>query len=347
MRLRERDKMNIVAIRGAITAENTKESMLLETQELLEAILENNQIDKQDIVQVTFTCTKDLDEVYPAVAARTLGITEAALMCMQEMYVKGALEKCIRVAVLCQSEHLTQESICHQYLKGAKKLRPDLGRFTLAIDGPAGAGKSTIAKSLAHNLRCTYIDTGAMYRTVGLFCMQNSIDYTNEEKVNVVLDQIGIDITYEEGMQKIYLNGNDVSTAIRTQEVAAAASKVATYKEVREALVDMQRKLAATKSVVMDGRDIGTVVLPHATLKIFLTASAKERANRRLLEYQAKGMDVAYEVLLKEIEERDYQDANRAVSPLKKAEDGVEIDTTSLSIEEIIERITHLLQERL
>lgn len=345
--IKERDKMNIVAIRGAITTENTKEAMLEASQELLEAILTANQIDKKDIIQITFTCTKDLDAVYPAVAARNLGITEAALMCLQEMYVKGSLEKCIRIAVLCQSEALVQQTVCHQYLKGAKKLRPDLGRFTLAIDGPAGAGKSTIAKRLAQNLRCTYIDTGAMYRTVGLFCIQNNIDYTNEDAVNSALGQIGIDIIYEDNAQKIYLNGVDVSTAIRTQEVAAAASKVATYKAVREALVDMQRKLAATKSVVMDGRDIGTVVLPQATLKIFLTASAEERANRRLLEYKTKGMEVAYDVLLKEIQERDHQDANREVSPLKRADDGIEIDTTSLSIEEIIERIAHLLQERL
>lgn len=340
--------MNIVAIRGAITAEeNTKEAILEASKEVLQAILTANHIDTKAIIQITFTCTKDLDAVYPAVAVRNMGITEAALMCMQEMNVKDSLEKCIRVAVLYQSDCLTQATVCHQYLKGAKKLRPDLSRFTLAIDGPAGAGKSTIAKSIAQKLRCTYIDTGAMYRTVGLFCIQNDIDYTNEDAVNHVLDQIGIDIVYEDTMQKIYLNGVDVSTAIRTQEVAASASKVATYRAVRSALVDMQRKLAATKSVVMDGRDIGTVVLPQATLKVFLTASAEERAKRRLLEYEAKGMNVVYETLLKEIQERDNQDAHRQVSPLRKADDGIEIDTTALSIETISERIIQLLQERL
>ena len=339
--------MNIVAIRGAITAENTKESILEATTMLLEAVLSANQIEKKSIIQITFTCTKDLDAVYPAVAARQMGITSAALMCMQEMEVKGSLEKCIRIAVLCQGNDWEQHTVKHQYLKEAKRLRPDLGLFTLAIDGPAGAGKSTIAKQLAENLKCTYIDTGAMYRAVGLFCIQNGIDYTCEEKVSTALNQISIDIAYENNTQKIYLNSIDVSTAIRTQEAATAASKVATYKAVRESLVEMQRKLAATKSVVMDGRDIGTVVLPQATLKIFLTASAKERANRRLLEYKAKGIDVAYETLLQEIEDRDYQDANRAVSPLKKAEDGIEIDTTNLSIEAIIARITGLLYERL
>ena len=346
--IKERDKMNIVAIRGAITVEkNTKEAILEASKEVLQAILSANYIDTKAIIQITFTCTKDLDAVYPAVAVRNMGITEAALMCMQEMDVKDSLEKCIRVTVLYQSDCLTQATVCHQYLKGAKKLRPDLTRFTLAIDGPAGAGKSTIAKSIAQKLRCTYIDTGAMYRTVGLFCIQNNIDYTNEDAVNHVLDQIGIDIVYEDTMQKIYLNGVDVSTAIRTQEVAASASKVATYRAVRSALVDMQRKLAATKSVVMDGRDIGTVVLPQATLKVFLTASAEERAKRRLLEYEAKGMNVVYETLLKEIQERDNQDAHRQVSPLRKADDGIEIDTTALSIETISERIIQLLQERL
>lgn len=345
--IKERDKMKIVAIRGAITAEeNTKQSILEASKELLEAILTANSIDIKNIIQITFTCTSDLDEVYPAVAARNMGITEAALMCMQEMKVKDSLEKCIRVAVLYQSDCLMQSTVCHQYLKGAKKLRPDLSRFTLAIDGPAGAGKSTIAKNIAQKLHCTYIDTGAMYRTVGLFCIQNNIDYTNEEAVNNVLSQINIDLVYENAMQRIYLNGSDVSQAIRTQEVAASASKVATYRAVRSALVDRQRKLAATKSVVMDGRDIGTVVLPQATLKVFLTASAEERAKRRLLEYKAKGIHVIYETLLKEIQERDYQDAHREVSPLKKAEDSIEMDTTSLSIEAISEQIIQLLQER-
>lgn len=337
---------NTIAIRGAITAENTRESILCQTKALLEAVLMANQVKIEEIIQITFTCTKDLDAAYPAIAARELGITEAALMCMQEMEVVGSLEHCIRIALICTSSIVTQKTARHQYLGEACKLRPDLATFSLALDGPAGAGKSTIAKRIAGELSCTYIDTGAMYRSVGLYCIQRGIDYTIEALVNEALEDIHIDLTYENANQRIYLNGEDVSEVIRTQEVAASASKVATYEKVRIALVEMQRKLAQTKSVVMDGRDIGTVVLPNATLKIFLTASSSERAKRRLMEYQAKGMEVSFETLLEEIEARDYQDMNRSVSPLKKAEDAVEVDTTSLTVEQIVEHIIGLLKQK-
>lgn len=219
-------------------------------------------------------------------------------------------------------------------------------KFSIAIDGPAGAGKSTIAKDLAKKLDCIYIDTGAMYRGVGLYCINQGIDYTDEEKVSSILSQITIDIQYTEGTQTIHLNGEDVSTAIRTPEAATAASKVATYLKVREALVAMQRNMQKSTSVVMDGRDIGTVVLPDATLKIFLTASSAERANRRCLEYKHKGLEANYEEILREIEARDYQDTHREVSPLKKALDAVKIDTTSLTIEDIVGQIITLLEQK-
>lgn len=219
-------------------------------------------------------------------------------------------------------------------------------QFSIAIDGPAGAGKSTIAKQLAKKLQCIYIDTGAMYRSVGYYCMQQGIDYNDEQAVEEKLAAIKIDITYKDGTQSIALNGEDVSTAIRTQEVATAASKVATYKSVREALVEMQRSLAKRQSVVMDGRDIGTVVLPDATVKVFLTASAYERAKRRHLEYQEKGIQADFDALLKEIEERDYQDSNRAVSPLKQADDAVCIDSTTQSIEEVIANIEMFIRKK-
>lgn len=219
-------------------------------------------------------------------------------------------------------------------------------QFSIAIDGPAGAGKSTIAKQLAKKLQCIYIDTGAMYRSVGYYCMQQGIDYNDEQAVEEKLAAIKIDITYKDGTQSIALNGEDVSTAIRTQEVATAASKVATYKSVREALVEMQRSLAKRQSVVMDGRDIGTVVLPDATVKVFLTASAYERAKRRHLEYQEKGIQADFDALLKEIEERDYQDSNRVVSPLKQADDAVCIDSTTQSIEEVIANIEMFIRKK-
>ncbi len=212
-------------------------------------------------------------------------------------------------------------------------------KISIAIDGPAGAGKSTIAKALAKKLGCIYIDTGAMYRAVGLYCIQNGINYHNENDVSQIMQTLQVDIYSEDNQQFIYLNGKDVSLEIRTDEVAAAASKVATYKEVRAALVRQQRQMQSAKSVVMDGRDIGTVVMPDATLKIFLTASVSERAKRRFAEYQHKGIAVTLEKLTQEIIDRDNQDSSREISPLKKAEDAVEVDTSLLTIDEIVDKI--------
>ncbi|MHC1747370.1 MAG: (d)CMP kinase [Cellulosilyticaceae bacterium] len=221
-----------------------------------------------------------------------------------------------------------------------------MNQFSIALDGPAGAGKSTIAKTLAKTLGCVYIDTGAMYRTVGLYCILNDINYNEEMAVVKELTSIHITITYSNEQQHIFLNDKDVSLEIRTQEVAAAASKVATYKDVRKYLVDLQRKLASEVSVVMDGRDIGTVVLPEATLKIFLTASAKVRAERRKLEYAEKGVAVSLDQLIREINDRDEQDSNRKESPLKKAEDAVEVDSSDLNAQEVVETIINLLTNR-
>lgn len=219
--------------------------------------------------------------------------------------------------------------------------------FSIAIDGPAGAGKSTIAKLLAKKLGCVYIDTGAMYRSVGYYCIQNGLDYHDEKAVCSCLDQIDLELKYTEEGQMIFLNGENVSTSIRTDEVAASASKVGTYGKVREDLVRRQQAMAKKQAVVMDGRDIGTVVLPSATLKIFLTASVEERAQRRYKEYIEKGMTVDLEQLKGEIKMRDDQDTNRKISPLKQADDAILLDTTELTIEEIVEQISQKLEERL
>lgn len=217
--------------------------------------------------------------------------------------------------------------------------------FSIAIDGPAGAGKSTIAKKIAQELKCIYIDTGAMYRSVGYYCLQNQIDYQDEKAVCESLEKMNITLKTSERGQEIYLNDVNVGQSIRTDVVAAAASKVATYGLVRSELVKRQQEMASLQSVVMDGRDIGTVVLPFATLKIFLTASVDERAKRRYKEYIEKGMDVSLETLKEEIKARDAQDSGRKISPLKKAEDAVEIDTTHMNIDEIVECIKNKLLE--
>lgn len=218
----------------------------------------------------------------------------------------------------------------------------------IAIDGPAGAGKSTIAKALSVRLGYTYIDTGAMYRSVGLYCTRRSIPLDQEEKVAAVLDQIEIDLQYDaDGFQQIFLCGENVSTAIRSPQMSAAASAVALLPCVRIKLVELQRRLAQRYNVVMDGRDIGTYVLPDADVKIFLCADVAVRAHRRYLECVEKGMDVTETSVLEDMKQRDYNDSHREFAPLRQANDAVVVDTTQLSLEASIESIYHIVKERL
>ncbi len=222
-----------------------------------------------------------------------------------------------------------------------------MNNFSIAIDGPAGAGKSSIAKELARSLNCIYIDTGAMYRSVGFYCISHGIDYLDETSVNGCLEHIQLRLALSEEGQQIFLNEENVSLSIRNDAVAAAASKVATYEAVRCKMVNLQQQMAIHQSVVMDGRDIGTVVLPHATLKVFLTATVEERANRRYKEYIEKGYEADLQQLKNEIIKRDEQDTTRLISPLKKAEDAIEIDTSDLTIEEIVNEIMTILRQRI
>ena len=219
--------------------------------------------------------------------------------------------------------------------------------YSIAIDGPAGAGKSTIAKAVSRELGYVYIDTGAMYRAVGLYCLLNGISITDEKAVVESIKDIDISIAYdEEGVQEVYLNGENVSTKIRTQEVGDAASTVSQYQPVRDKLVSLQQKLASTTSVVMDGRDIGSKVLPNADTKIYLTASAKERARRRANELKEKGMDCDINEVEKEIEARDYRDMHRENSPLIQVPDAVLVDSSDLTIDETIDAILDIAMHR-
>ncbi|WP_058485437.1 (d)CMP kinase [Defluviitalea phaphyphila] len=215
--------------------------------------------------------------------------------------------------------------------------------FSIAIDGPAGAGKSTIAKLLANKLKIIYVDTGAMYRAVALYCINNEINYNDKESIKNILDDIDIKIVYKENNQRVLLNGKDVSNEIRTNEVSRGASAVATIKEVRIKMVELQRNIAKGTSIVMDGRDIGTYVLPNADIKIFLTASVEERANRRYKELFQKGVNCSLEEIKNEIKQRDKNDSSREFAPLKKAKDAIEIDTTGMTVEEVIEKIVKLI----
>lgn len=214
--------------------------------------------------------------------------------------------------------------------------------FIMAIDGPAGSGKSTIAKILAEKNNLIYLDTGAMYRMVALYFFENNVDLDNDMEVKLNLDKIKMDI----GKDKFILNGRDVSKEIRTPRVSGLVSFVARIKRVREKLVELQREISQGKNVVLDGRDIGTVVFPNAPLKIFLIASPEERAKRRMKEYEEKGIKEDFEAVLANIKERDMIDSTRSEGPLKKADDAVEIDTSFMTIEEVTEEITRLVKEK-
>ncbi len=211
--------------------------------------------------------------------------------------------------------------------------------INIAIDGPSGAGKSTIARKVAEKLGFVYVDTGAMYRAIGVHVMRNNLPTNDAQSVISVLYDAQIELVYKDGEQHVLLNKEDVSRDIRLPEASMAASNVSAIPEVRAYLFDLQKNIANTANCIMDGRDIGTVVLPDAQVKIFLTATAEERAKRRCLELEQKGTPVDYDTLLAEIIQRDYNDSHRSAAPLKKAEDAIEIDSTDLSIDEITNMI--------
>ena len=214
----------------------------------------------------------------------------------------------------------------------------------IAIDGPAGAGKSTIAKLIARKLGYIYVDTGAMYRAMALYLLREKIQPAETEKINAKCREADISIGYENGEQIVYLNGENVNGLIRTEEVGNMASASSPNPNVRAKLVELQQKLAADRDVVMDGRDIGTCVLPDAQLKIYLTASSQVRAQRRYDELAAKGEECDFRKIKADIEDRDYRDMHREVSPLKQAEDAVVVDTSDMTVEEVIARITGLCE---
>lgn len=220
-------------------------------------------------------------------------------------------------------------------------------KISIAIDGPAGAGKSTIARRLAQEMGYRYVDTGAIYRTVAYFMDLWGVSPKDVDGVNRYIDELTIGIEYDEdGVQHMIMNGMDVTGDIRTQEISQKASLISAHAVVREMLLDMQREIAKQYNVIMDGRDIGTVVLPKATVKIFLTASAEIRAKRRCDELLAKGQKAKYETVLKEIQQRDYQDTHREIAPLKMARDSIKVDTSEMDIQQAVAAIRQIIQEK-
>ena len=218
--------------------------------------------------------------------------------------------------------------------------------INIAIDGPAGAGKSTIAKIVAKKMGIIYLDTGAMYRALAYWCIKNNVNVEDEKQVEPLLPEVKMDIVFENGDQQILINGFNTTPYLREHYMSKAASDVSKHGCVRYKLVDLQREFAQSHDVVLDGRDIGTFVLPKANCKFFLTAQAEVRATRRKLELEAKGQVVDYEALLKDIIQRDYNDSHREIAPLKQAEDAYFLDTSDLTIEQVADKVIEIVKEK-
>lgn len=219
--------------------------------------------------------------------------------------------------------------------------------LSIAIDGPAGAGKSTIARTAAGALHFIYVDTGALYRAIGCHGLQVGADLTDTAAIKALLPGLQVDLRFVEGQQRVFVGGEDVSDFIRSPQVSKAASQVSAVQEVRDFLMETQRSLARKNNVIMDGRDIGTVVLPDADLKIFLTASPEARAQRRCKELAEKGNPMPYEEVLRDIQQRDYDDSHREAAPLKQAADAVLVDTSELNLAESVDAVCTLIRQRL
>lgn len=335
----------MIAIRGATTVEKDCEQQIkYAVGEMMTQIRDKNGLDADKIVCTMFTVTSDLKSCNPAKAAREAGFYSSALFCSQEPDISGALQKCIRVMVLAESD----KKPVHVYLNGATVLRKDISSIiNVAIDGPAGSGKSTVAKMIAKKLDILYLDTGAMYRACALKCTKCGVSVENEAQIKKIIDEIDIKVEYRGGTQTTMLDGDDVSELIRSPEISMLASTVSAYSFVREKMVSLQRQIAKAHSCVLDGRDIGTNVLPDCKFKFFVTASPEVRADRRYKELVIKGFKTSLDDVLKDIVARDKQDETRKSAPLKRAEDAVFVDTSRMTPDEVADLILKYIQEKI
>lgn len=335
----------MTVIRGATTiARDEVEEIRKAVKELLEQIESRNALKRDEIVSIVFSSTSDIHAYYPAKAAREAGFESCSLFSAQEPDIDGGLALCIR-AMLFVEKNTTSN---HVYLRGSKSLRKDLAaKINIAIDGPSGSGKSTVAKALAKEYHILYLDTGAMYRACALKALKENADIQDETQICELMRELSLNIEYENGAQKTILDGKDVSEEIRQPHVSMAASTVSRYPSVRMKMTEKQREIAGKMSCVLDGRDIGTFVLPEADFKFYLTASPHIRALRRYDELKAKGFEVDLAQIEEEIVKRDEQDSTRKISPLKKADDAVEIDTSDMTAEEVTARIRRYMQENI
>lgn len=337
----------MTVIRGATTiVADAKEEIVNSVKELMEEIFQANELQKSEIKALIFSLTSDIHSYHPAKAARECGYDFAPLFAAVEPDIDGGLKFCIRLMLFAD---LTKEkAVKHIYQKGAKALRKDISEiFNVALDGPAGSGKSTIAKVLAKDYNILYLDTGAMYRACGLKALREGIDPKDGAAVEKMLPNLNVRVEYREGKQHTILDGEDVSLAIRVNEVSMAASTISAHPCVRIKMVEMQREIAENMSCVLDGRDIGSTVLPNAKFKFFITADSKVRAKRRHKELLERGQIVDFETLHKEIVARDKQDSEREFSPLVCAKDAVVVDTTDMTVDEVIATIKKEIQSKI
>ena len=333
------------AIRGATTVTKDEPDIIKQcVKELLNTIMQVNGLGAEQIICIMFSSTADLKSYYPAKAAREAGYSMCALYSSLEPEIDGSLEKCIRVMLLAETD-LPAE---HVYLNGAKNLRRDITSvLNVAVDGPAGSGKSTVCKLVAKRLGILYLDTGAMYRAIAYKCVKDKKDYGDKDVVKHIINKLDLKVKYQDGKQITLLDGEDVSEYIRTPQVSMLASYISAYSFVRTKMVSLQREIAKSNSCILDGRDIGTNVLPDCRFKFYLNASPEIRAKRRFDEDKAKGVECDLQQVLKEINDRDFQDKNRAVAPLKKAKDAVEIDTSDMTVDEVVSEIVGKIQEKI
>lgn len=334
-------------IRGATTiVEDSVEEIKSAVAEMMGELFAKNALLKDEVSGFLFSLTTDIHSYHPAKAARECGYDFAPLFACIEPEITGQLPLCIRVMVF--TERQVGQTVQHVYLKGAKALRKDISEiFNIALDGPAGSGKSTIAKALAKDYNILYLDTGAMYRACGLKALRLGVSTQDAEMVEKMLPTLDVKVEYVDGAQRTILDGEDVSLAIRENSVSMAASNISAHAAVREKMVELQRKIASQMSCVLDGRDIGTVVLPKAKYKFFITADSRVRAQRRHDELLSRGQSVDFDKLHAEILQRDKQDSERKAAPLKAADDAVIVDTSSLTIEQVIAKIKAVIQSQI
>ncbi len=337
----------MTVIRGATTiAKDCKEEISLAVKELLDEVFSANALMKEEVRVFVFSLTSDIHSYHPAKAARESGYDYAPLFAAVEPDIEGGLSLCIRLMLFVEREQTG--TVRHIYQRGAKILRKDISEvLNIALDGPAGSGKSTVAKSLAKDYNILYLDTGAMYRACALKALRSGISPKDGEKVGEMLKTLDLKVEYREGKQHTMLDGEDVSLAIRENAVSMAASDVSAHHAVRVKMVEMQREIAKSMSCVLDGRDIGSAVLPDAKFKFFITADSKVRAMRRYKELSARGEIVDFEKLHAEIVLRDKQDSEREFSPLVCAEDAVVVDTSEMDADAVVNKIKALIQAKI